>query len=162
VPSGIAMFALLIVQANTGVLSGFRRDATVRSVGVGWRELAVEIEAVRKRTGAACVLAPDYGTTSWLAFYLPGGTCVVQPTQRIRWVNMAEPDAAQLSGKLLWVDEARLLAQPYVTDTFGKVERVAELKRMRGPLVIESYELDLLEDARRPVLDATPPPELSR
>ena len=46
------MFALLIVQANTGVLTGYRRDATVRSVGVGWRELAGAIEAVRVRTGA--------------------------------------------------------------------------------------------------------------
>ena len=35
---GIVMFALLVVQANTGALSGYRRDATVRSVGVGWRE----------------------------------------------------------------------------------------------------------------------------
>src|SRR4051794_5108988 len=52
-PTGIVMFALLIVQANTGVLSGYRRDATVRSVGVGWRELAREIEAVRARVGAA-------------------------------------------------------------------------------------------------------------
>src|SRR4051812_44439566 len=83
-PMGVLMFALLIVQANTGALSGYRRDATVRSVGVGWRELAAGIEAVRVRTGAACVLAPDYGTTGWLAFYLPKGTCVVQPTQRIR------------------------------------------------------------------------------
>ena len=143
---------------STEILQTRFPDATI--VGVdNSREM---IEAVRKRTGAACVLAPDYGTTSWLAFYLPKGTCVVQPTQRIRWVNMAEPDTAQLSGKLLWVDEARLLAQPYVTDTFGKVERVAELERMRGPLVIESYELDLLEDARRPVLDDSPPGELSR
>ena len=50
-PTGILMFALLIVQANTGVLSGYRRDATVRSVGVGWRELADGIEAVRARVG---------------------------------------------------------------------------------------------------------------
>src|SRR5882724_9402076 len=97
-PSGILLFALLIVQANTGALSGYRRDATVRSVGVGWRELAGEIEAVRARVGAACVLAPDYGTTGWLAFYLPKGTCVVQPTQRIRYVNMPEPDPALLAG----------------------------------------------------------------
>ncbi len=39
-PTGIVMFAALIVQANTGWLSGYCRDATVRSVGVGWRELA--------------------------------------------------------------------------------------------------------------------------
>src|SRR6202158_5869121 len=35
-PVGVLMFALLIVQANTGVLTGYRRDATVRSVGVCW------------------------------------------------------------------------------------------------------------------------------
>ena len=105
-PTGIVMFALLIVQANTGALSGYRRDATVRSVGVGWREIAGEIEAVRARAGATCVLAPDYGTTGWLAFYLPKGTCVAQQSQRIRWVNMPEPTPAQLGGKQLYVREA--------------------------------------------------------
>src|ERR1700712_4407297 len=50
-PTGIVMFALLIVQANTGALSGYRRDATVRSVGIGWGELAAEIEAVRAPEG---------------------------------------------------------------------------------------------------------------
>jgi Dolichyl-phosphate-mannose-protein mannosyltransferase len=159
-PVGILMFALLIVQANTGVLTGFRRDATVRSVGVGWPELAAQIEAVRIRTGATCVLAPDYGTTSWLAFYLPKGTCVVQPTQRIRWVNMPEPDPALLSAKLLFVDEVRPAALPYVKETFARAERVAELKRMRGPLTIETYGLDLLEGAKGAVLDNSPPPEL--
>ena len=160
-PTGILMFAALIVQANTGVLSGFRRDATVRSVGVGWKGLAADIEATRARVGASCVLAPDYGTASWLAFYLPKGTCVVQPTQRIRWINMTEPDPAKLSGRLLLVDEVRPVLIPYVKDTFNKVERVAEFKRMRGPLVIETYGLDLLEDPKRPVLDNSPPPELS-
>jgi len=159
-PVGILMFALLIVQANTGALTGFRRDATVRSVGVGWPELAAAIDAVRLRTGATCVLAPDYGTTSWLAFYLPRGSCVVQPTQRFRWVNTPEPDPALLSGKLLYVDEVRPLAQLYVKETFARVLRVAELKRMRGPLTIETYGLDLLEDAKGAVLDDSPPPEL--
>ena len=159
-PVGIVMFVALIVQANTGVLSGFRRDATVRSVGVGWRELADEIEAVRARTGATCVLAPDYGTTGWLAFYLPRGTCVIQPTQRIRWVNMGEPEPAQLAGPLLYVDEVFPSPRPYVKETFGRVERVAELQRKRGPLVIETYAIDLLQAPKRDVLDRSPPPEL--
>jgi 4-amino-4-deoxy-L-arabinose transferase-like glycosyltransferase len=158
-PVGILMFALLIVQANTGALSGYRRDATVRSVGVGWRELAGEIEAVRARVGATCVLAPDYGTTGWLAFYLPKDTCVVQPTQRIRWVNMPEPDPALLAGKLLYVAEA-LPGGPYLSQVFARVERVAELKRKRGPLTIETYALDLLEGSKGEVLDRSPPPEL--
>jgi 4-amino-4-deoxy-L-arabinose transferase-like glycosyltransferase len=161
-PVGIAMFALLIVQANTGWLSGYRRDATVRSVGVGWRELAAAIEAVRLRTGATCVLAPDYGTTGWLAFYLPKGDCVVQPTQRIRWINMPEPDPKLLAGKLLYVDEVRSGGRPDLVAAFRRVERVAELKRVRGPLTIETYGLDLLEDAKGDVLDRSPPPELTQ
>jgi 4-amino-4-deoxy-L-arabinose transferase-like glycosyltransferase len=159
-PVGVLMFALLIVQANTGMLSAHRRDATVRSVGVGWRELAGRIEAVRARVGATCVLAPDYGTTGWLAFYLPRGTCVIQPTQRIRWVNMPEPDPAALAGPLLFVDEALPGGRPYLKDTFARVEEVAQLQRKRGPLVIETYALNLLQDAKGEVLDRAPPPEL--
>jgi 4-amino-4-deoxy-L-arabinose transferase-like glycosyltransferase len=159
-PSGVLMFVLLIVQANTGALSGYRRDATVRSVGVGWRELAGQIEAVRARVGAACVLAPDYGTTGWLAFYLPKGTCVVQPTQRIRWINMPEPDPARLSGKLLYVGEVRSGVPAYLDQTFSHIARVAELPRRRGPLTIETYGLDLVDGTRRDVLDRSPPPEL--
>jgi hypothetical protein len=159
-PSGIVLFALLIIQADTGMLTGYRRDSTVRSVGVGWRELAGEIEAVRQRVGASCVLVPDYGTTSWLAFYLPKGTCVLQPTQRIRWVNMPEPDPALLAGKLLFVDELRSERQLYLDQTFAHIERVAELPRKRGPLTIETYGLDLVDGAKRDVLDHSPPPEL--
>jgi 4-amino-4-deoxy-L-arabinose transferase-like glycosyltransferase len=160
VPAGVVMFVLLVVQANTGVLSGYRRDATVRSVGVGWRETADKIEAVRARIGATCVLAPDYGTTAWLAFYLPKGTCVVQHGQRIRWANLPEPDAAQLAGKLLYVYEARLGDAPYLKDRFARAERVGEAQRKRGPLLIETYALDLLEGPTAEVLDRSPPPEL--
>ena len=159
-PVGIAMFVALIVQANTGILSGYRRDATVRSVGVGWRELAGEIEAVRVRTGATCVLAPDYGTTGWLSFYLPRGTCVIQPRERIRWINMAEPPAAQLAGPLLHVDEARQWRLPYLSDTFARIDEVARLQRRRGPLVVETYALELLQQPKHDVIDRTPPPEL--
>ncbi|MBR0844202.1 glycosyltransferase family 39 protein [Bradyrhizobium liaoningense] len=158
-PVGIVMFAALIVQANTGWLSGYRRDATVRSVGVGWRELAAEIEAVRARTGASCVLAPDYGTTGWLAFHLPRGTCVAQQNQRIRWVNMGEPDPKLLAGKLLYIDELRPDGHPFLDDLFAQVTQVAQVQRKRGPLVVETYSIDLLEGARGDVLDRSPPPE---
>src|SRR6185436_7744653 len=127
-PGGILMFVLLVVQADTGVLSGYRRDATVRSVGVGWRETADAIEAARARAGATCVLAPDYGTTGWLAFHLPKGSCVVQQGQRIRWVNMPEPDAAQLAGKILYVYEAWPGDASFLKDSFSRVERVGEVQ----------------------------------
>ncbi|KAA0076491.1 glycosyltransferase family 39 protein [Tardiphaga sp. P9-11] len=159
-PTGIVMFTALVVQANTGLLSGYKRDATVRSIGVGFVELAAEIEAVRARVGATCVVAPDYGTTGWLTFYLPKGTCVFQRTQRIRWVNMPEPNAEQLSGKLLLVGEQNAAANPEWRAAFANIEKVADLKRKRGPLVVENVELNLLEGAKGDVLDRSPPPEM--
>jgi hypothetical protein len=48
------------------------------------------------------------------------------PTQRISWVNMPEPDPARLLGKLLYVDEVHTAAQPYVRETFARIERLAE------------------------------------
>lgn len=160
-PTGVLMFTALVVQANTGLLSGYRRDATVRSVGVGFPELAAEIEAVRRRVGATCVLAPDYGTTSWLAFYLPKGTCVAQRDERIRWVNMPEPAAADLAGKLLLVGERNAADVPDLKERFARIEKVGELNRKRGPLIIETVELDVLEGAKGDVLDRSPPPELA-
>jgi hypothetical protein len=160
-PTGIVMFAFLIVQANTGVLSGYRRDATVRSVGVGWREIAREIEATRVRVGASCVLAPDYGTTSWLAFYLPPGSCVAQQSQRIRWVNTREPDAAWLGSRLLFVDDALPDGRQHMKQHFGRFEKVGEVQRKRGPLVVETYLLELLEQPKGgDPFDRSPPPEL--
>jgi hypothetical protein len=73
---------------------------------------------------------------------------------------MPEPDPALLAGKLLYVDEARLGGRPDLKQAFARVEEVAELKRMRGPLTIETYALDLLEGAKGSVLDRSPPPEL--
>ncbi|MDB5503699.1 MAG: glycosyl transferase [Tardiphaga sp.] len=161
-PGGVILFTALVVQANTGLLSGYRRDATVRSIGVGFPELAAEIEAVRLRIGASCVLAPDYGTTGWLAFYLPKGTCVTQHGQRIRWVNMPEPSAAQLSGKLLLVGEQNAAASPEWQARFSIIEKVGELTRKRGPLVIEKVELDVLDGAKGDPLDRSPPEELAK
>jgi hypothetical protein len=93
-------------------------------------------------------------------FYMPKGTCVVQRGQRIRWINMPEPDAAQLAGKLLLVATPGLMTDPEWRDAFSRVEKVADLTRKRGPLVIEDVELDLLEGPTGEVLDRSPPPEL--
>ena len=109
------------------------------------------------------MLAPDYGTTGWLAFYLPKGTCVAQHGQRIRWVNMAEPDPLLLKGRLLYVDDALPTGRPFLKSYFAKVEKVGEVERKRGPLVVETYLLELLQEPKNgDALDRSPPPELSR
>ncbi|WP_022722076.1 glycosyltransferase family 39 protein, partial [Rhodopseudomonas sp. B29] len=70
-PTGAVLLALMVLQANTGLLTLYRRDASARAVGVGMAQAAAKIEATRARFGATCVLADDYGTTGWLIFYLP-------------------------------------------------------------------------------------------
>lgn len=157
-PIGVMLFVVLIVQTNTGLFTGFRRDATVRSVGVGWPELAREIEALRIKQNANCVMAADYGTTSWLMFYLPKGTCVAQYQQRYRWTFMNEPDANLLKGRAILIGPVGAIAPPRAAHT--RVEKLAELSRKRSGVAIETYQADLLEGPRGDVLDRGKPPEL--
>ena len=99
------MFAVLIVQADAEIVLGYRRDGTVRSVGVSGFANSLAGSKRFQFHRASCVLAQDYGTVGWS--YMPKGSCVVRLTQRIRWVMMPEPDPALLSGKLLYVDEIK-------------------------------------------------------
>jgi 4-amino-4-deoxy-L-arabinose transferase-like glycosyltransferase len=70
VPGSIAIFLLLILQTNVGLLTG-RGDPLVRITAVGFRNVADQIALIRDRLGASCVLVGDFGTTAWLMFYLP-------------------------------------------------------------------------------------------
>ena len=160
VPGSIAIFAALMLQINFGLLTGGRADPLVRITAVGFRNVADEIAVIRDRLGASCVLAGDFGTTAWLMFYLPKGSCVAQRNERIRWVNMPEPDSALLRSKLLFV-AVNYPAWRYLGYHTRDVQPVARLERKRGSAVIERYELMLLEAQDGDVFDRTPPPELS-
>jgi hypothetical protein len=72
---------------------------------------------------------------------------------------MPEPDAAQLAGPLLYVREVAPGDAP-LEEMFASVEKVGEVERRRGPLVIETYALHLMRGPKGEVLDRTPPPEL--
>ncbi len=147
-PTGIVMFALLIVQANTGVLSGYRRDATVRSVGVGWRELAA------RNRGGARARRRDLRAGAGLRHHRLARLLSAEGHLR------GAADAAHPLGQHARARSQRCLPasccmstrraggiRPLLKDMFARIERVAELPRKRGPLVIETYALDLLEGA---------------
>ena len=85
---------------------------------------------------------------------------MAQQAQRIRWVNMPEPDARQLGARLLYVDDSGPGGRPGLKDFFARIENAGEVKRKRGPLVVETYWLLLLQEPRGDVLDHSPPPEL--
>ncbi|QDL98422.1 glycosyltransferase family 39 protein [Rhodopseudomonas palustris] len=157
VSTGAVLFALVVVQVNTGTLTGYRRDATVRSVGVGVAEMVAQIDQVRRRVGATCVLTDDYGTTGWLAFYLPPGTCVVQRGERFRWLAAPAPTPRQLAGPLLLVGVDNAAARPDLQAAFGSIERVGAVTRSRGPLLVDAVALDALSEPKGPILDFRPP-----
>jgi hypothetical protein len=160
VPGSLAMFLLLVLQINTGLLSGNRIDPWVKITAVGFRDVAGQIASVRDRLGASCVLVGDFGTTAWLMFYLPEGSCVAQRNERIRWVNAPEPDAALLRGKLLFV-AVNYPAWRYLGYHTMQNKPVAQLERKRGGTVIERYELMLLDAQAGDVFDRSLPPELA-
>ncbi|HEU4805097.1 MAG TPA: glycosyl transferase, partial [Nitrobacter sp.] len=92
---------------------------------------------------------------SWLRFYLPKSTCVVQRFERIRWINGQQPDADQLTGRLLYVDDG-LEEWGNPARYFNHVEKVATLERKRGPLTIETFKIDVVADPKGDVLDPLP------
>ena len=158
-PGTVVTFVLVIFQTNTGALTGYRNDQVAHIFAVGFPETAREIESIRVRSGADCVLASDYGTTAWLAFYQPA-MCVAQYNERVRWANMPEPDPALLKGKLLFV-VTDVSADRFALNTrFQNVTALANLARYRGPTPIQTYQLVLLEGAKGEVFDQTPPLEL--
>jgi hypothetical protein len=83
------------------------------------------IASTRDRIGASCMLVGDYGTTAWLMFYLPRGSCIVQRPERFRWVNMPEPASALLQGKLLFV--SNVAAWRYLKKSYSHWTPVGEL-----------------------------------
>jgi hypothetical protein len=95
-----------------------------------------------------------------LAFYLPKGTCVTQRNQRIRWVNMPEPEPALLKGKLLLVGDVYPDGPVHLTGQYEHVEKLANIQRKRSGVPVETYQLAVLDTAKGDPLDRSLPPEL--
>lgn len=155
---GIILFLLLILQVHSGIFTLFKRDPSVRAVGIGWPAMARDIEAAREVLGATCVLANDYGTASMMMFYLPRGSCVAQYGDRFRWENWPEPDDNLLRGRVLLVgmENADVLLQ----NKYERIERLQDLTRTRNGAVMQTFEFYLLVDAKSDTLDRSPPGEL--
>jgi 4-amino-4-deoxy-L-arabinose transferase-like glycosyltransferase len=158
IPFGAGLLVLAGLQATFGVVP-LHRDPMARLLGVGWRDLAGDIEAARTRLGARCVIVTNYGLASWLAFYLPPGIPVVQFNERERWVNMPEPALALFAEKVLYVGDANIDTTETLRAMYARVEPQGQISRRRGE-VIETYRLDLAEGLKGDPLDRTPPPEL--
>ncbi|WP_439922449.1 hypothetical protein [Nitrobacter sp. JJSN] len=66
---------------------------------------------------------------------------MAQRFERIRWINASQPGADQLAGKLLYVDDGSD-KWPGAARDFNHVEKVATRERERGPLTVDTFEID--------------------
>jgi hypothetical protein len=161
-PIGLLLAGFVYLQAIFGLIPADAADPTARQIGSGWSELGSRIDALRRDTGARAVLATNYATAGWVAFYLPSRPPVIQVNERIRWVDAPEPDAALFRGTLLYVCKAPCPEPERVIAKFERIAEPVKLPRMRRGVVIEDYLVWRLDGLKSDLLDRSPPDELRR
>lgn len=147
---GVAVFALVGVQAATGLFPLGTSEPTASNLGAGWRDLGRRIDQERLRQGAAGVVTTSYAETGWLAFYLPSRPRVEQLTERIRWVNHPQPEASFWARPMLYVARSDRDLSALLGTVFSDVRPLATLARTRHGQEIASYRLYLVQGARQP------------
>ena len=153
VPVGLVMAACIYLQAVFGVIWLGHADPTVRSLGAGWKELAVEMDEVRVRIGAPIVLTTDYGLAAWLAFYLPSHPPVEEINWRMRFVDGPQPDPELFRGIMMYVCQYDCADIGGVRPRFKTAELVTTLTRTRHGMPIDRYLVYSLSGPIGPVLD---------
>jgi 4-amino-4-deoxy-L-arabinose transferase-like glycosyltransferase len=153
VPVGLGIAACLYLQAVFGVLPLGRADPTARALGAGWKELAVKLDDVRTCIGAPIVLTTEYGIAGWLEFYLPSHPVVTQVNERMRYVDLPQPDPALFQGTSMYVCQTPCDAVPLLQQKFGKVDLVATFPRARHGVTIREYSVYSLSGPIGQVLD---------
>ncbi|HEV2955038.1 MAG TPA: glycosyltransferase family 39 protein [Xanthobacteraceae bacterium] len=140
-PVGLAMAAVVYLQAEFGIVPLGAADPTARVLAVGWRALGAEIDAVRLTSGAPVVLTTDYGLTAWLSFYLPSHAPVVQINERFRWVNEPVPSPDLFAGTMIYVCHSDFDIANDVLDQFREFEDVAALTQRRRGVPITRFSV---------------------
>jgi hypothetical protein len=153
IPLGLTVAIAAYLQSIVGVLPLGPTDPTSRMLGVGWPELATNIDRLRAVAHARVVLTTDYQANSWLAFYLPSHTPVEQVNQRIRWVNEPVPGQGLFAGAAIYVCRLRCEKLPELAMKYSSVELLDTLARTRYGVEIEKYSVYRLTGPHGPTLD---------
>ena len=134
---GYLLGAVIYVQAAVApVALPPRLDPSMRQLA-GWRGLALQAEAARRRAGAAFLAADDYGTASELAHQLPG-TAVLGADARWALFALPHPAIAGQIGLLLRSGRHRDPPDPRL---WRSVTPAGTLLRGRAGIVAETYHV---------------------
>jgi 4-amino-4-deoxy-L-arabinose transferase-like glycosyltransferase len=152
-PVGLAIAAVIYVQAVFAILPLGMADPTAAKLGAGWRQLGVQMDEVRAKLDAPVVLTYDYGLASWLAFYLPSHPPVEQINGRIRYVNAPEPDPSLFRGAIMYVCTVECADIAALQRRFKTVDLAASLTRARHAVALQDYRVYRLSGPLGPPLD---------
>jgi 4-amino-4-deoxy-L-arabinose transferase-like glycosyltransferase len=135
---GLAMTALVYLQATLALLPvPIRFDPSALQLA-GWPELAAQVEAARRRDGASFVATDQYGVASELAYWLPAEVPVVGTEQRWRVFDLP---AAALDGRVgILVRSARREALSGA-GAWAALDLLGVVARQRDGQAVEMYRL---------------------
>lgn len=148
IPVAAVLLALCYLQAFLGVLPIGRSDPFARLLGFGVANVARQVDP------GAAILATDYETTSWFAFY--GRQPVAQINEGQRWAGAPEIGAEFLNRPLLYVAEQTRDHHELVATRFAHVVLLGTADRSRGGIPVAHYVIYRVSGPRGPVVGRMP------
>ncbi len=152
-PFGLLLALIAYAEATTGFLPLGRHDPRTRVLGVGWKTLAAEIEALRSKVGARVILTTDYTLNSLTELYLPSSTPVVQISDRMRWSNEPQPDPRLFQGQALYICKNACSKLSKIDARFSLVKLLAVLQQDPRTGAGARYSIYQVSALRAPALD---------
>jgi 4-amino-4-deoxy-L-arabinose transferase-like glycosyltransferase len=154
VPVATALLAAAYTQALLAPIPLGRTDPFARLLGVGFDDVARQVDDDRIATGAVALLTTDYATTAWLAYFthLP----VIQINEDQRWLAAPRATAQMLQGPLLYIAEQNRDQHGLVATHFGTLTSLTPIVRSHNDVAVGKYLVYRASNYRGPPTGRTP------
>ena len=148
---GFGLSGLLYVHAVHPIVDG-TGIADPTSQMRGWRELAAEVEDLRRAHGAEWIATSSYATTGQLAFQLKSGPAVVQLNERLRYAHLPPVDDRTLHAPALYIELERNLVEGMLKERFASITSLGKLTRRYHDHPLATYVVYRVAEPRGSVL----------
>jgi hypothetical protein len=154
IPAASALLVACYGQAMFGLLPLGRQDPFARLLGVGFSDVARQIESDRVAGKAVAIVTTDYATTAWFAYYthLP----IIQINEDNRWQSAPRASVELLRQPLLYVTEQSRDQYRLVATHFGTLVLLPQITRDRDRVPISHYLVYRVSGLNGPPLGRAP------
>jgi hypothetical protein len=151
-PTAAVILAVIYLQCWTGMVALGKQDPVARITGIGVKAAAEQIGKLAAQDKAAAILTGKYVVTGWLSFYLPKAATIVQIGDEKRWLEVPQADAALLNRPVLYVTQEPQHGLQFLRTRFSRVTLQAQIPRLRGDSVLDSFYVYSLSGFHGPAL----------